>query len=176
MSTAWLGLLRDLFLFRRGPADVPHAPTLVAVLVAAMIALDVLSQRLLYTTPGPIEGPFVNMLIGLLMLHVVLQLHGKQARFVQTATVWILCRLAVTLASAIIMWFGAPLPLQSEEVRPEHLVLVCMTLPLLIWYVALRVQVLRQALDVTLSRAFIVFLLMGFAQYVMLVALLEGKP
>lgn len=41
----WLGVLRDLFLFRRGPADVPYAPSLLPALFIAMIVIDALSRR-----------------------------------------------------------------------------------------------------------------------------------
>ena len=65
----WLSVLRDLLLFRRGPADVPYAPSLLPVLFIAMIVIDAVAARALTGQAGDPLLAAINNGIALLLIH-----------------------------------------------------------------------------------------------------------
>ena len=162
----WLGVLRDLFLFRRGPADVPYAPSLLPALFIAMIVIDAVAARALTGQAGDPLLAAINNGIALLLIHGLLTMADKRARFVQTATALLLVRVALSLLTLVLLAAVLPIPKNPEDLKPGQAVLMGLMMPLLIWYLALRVHVLRQALDIAWSRALALVLLIAAAEFV----------
>lgn len=151
---AWLLAIRELFIFRRSPADLPHAPALLSALIVMMVAIDALAARLLTGQSGDSLLALINNLVALLLVYGLLNATGKSPRFVQTATALLLVRVAMSLLTVLLLFAIAPIPEKPDDLKPGQAVLMSMTLPLLVWYVALRIHIFRHALEITLPRAF----------------------
>ncbi|HQW82439.1 MAG TPA: hypothetical protein PLQ74_11285 [Pseudomonadota bacterium] len=162
----WLTLIRDLFRFRRGPADVPYVPSLLFALFVAMIMIDAGAARALTGQNGNPMLAAANNGVALLLIHVLLKISGKPARFMQTATALLLVRVALSLLTLLLMSAVLPIPKDPEDLQPLQALLMALMLPLLIWYMALRVHILRHALEVVWPRALGLVLLIAAAEFV----------
>jgi hypothetical protein len=171
---AWLILLRDLFLFRRGPSDVPYSLNLLTLLVATMVAIDALAARMLPEQSGNNVLAILNNGVSLGLLYALLRATGKTARFVQTANALLMVRVAMSLVTVLVLYLVSPIPQRPEDLQPQQALLMSMVLPLLIWYLALRVHILRQALEVTLGRAFSVVIMIGAVEFLIGVTLAKA--
>ena len=171
---AWLLLARDLLLFRRSPADLPYAPSVLLALFVAMIALDASAARLLTDESGDPLLASLNNAVALLLVHGLLRVSGKQARFVQTATALMLIRVVMSLLSLALLAAVMPMPQRPEDLQPLQALLMAFVLPLFIWYLALRVHVLRHALDLVWPRAFGLVLMLAAAEFVIALLLAQG--
>ena len=150
----WLTLIRDLFRFRRGPAKRGVCrPRLVAA-------------RALTGQNGNPMLAAANNGVALLLIHVLLKISGKPARFMQTATALLLVRVALSLLTLLLMSAVLPIPKDPEDLQPLQALLMALMLPLLIWYMALRVHILRHALEVVWPRALGLVLLIAAAEFV----------
>lgn len=170
----WLVLTRDLLLFRRSPADLPHSPTALALLFIAMIVLDAGAARALIDEPGNPLLALANNAIALLLVHALLRVSGKSARFVQTAIALLLVRVFLSTMTLVLLAGILPIPERPEDMRPLQALLVAFTLPLFVWYLALRVHVIRHALDIAWPRALGVVLLIAAAEFVIALLLAQG--
>lgn len=168
---AWLDLISGLFLFRRGPADVPYAPTTLVVLFVAMILIDAAAGRALTGQSGDTLLVLLNNGISLLLVHAVLTLHAKPARFVQTATALLLIRISLSLLMLAVFAGVLPLPQRPEDLRAPQALLISLMFPLILWYLALRVHVLRQALDITVARAISLVILIASVEFLIGISL-----
>ena len=139
----WLTLIRDLFRFRRGPADVPYVPSLLFALFVAMIMIDAGAARALTGQNGNPMLAAANNGVALLLVRVALSV------------------LTLLLMSAVL-----PIPKDPEDLQPLQALLMALMLPLLIWYMALRVHILRHALEVVWPRALGLVLLIAAAEFV----------
>ncbi|HWT17184.1 MAG TPA: hypothetical protein VN581_15510 [Patescibacteria group bacterium] len=170
---AWFTLARDLFLFRRGPADVPYSPAILSLLFVAMIAIDASAARVLTGTAGDPLLAALNNGVSLLLIHGLLTISGQQARFVQTATALLLVRVALSLLTLALLAAVLPMPERPEDLQAGQALLMGLMLPLFVWYMALRVHVLRQTLETSPLRALGVVLLIATAEFI--VALLFAQ-
>jgi hypothetical protein len=84
--TGFLASFRDLFLFRRGPEDIPYAPRLLSALLAACVAMQIGFNLNAGVKPGVAASIAIGSLAGLGMVWVLLRGREKSERFVQTAT------------------------------------------------------------------------------------------
>lgn len=171
---AWLPLVRDLFLFRRSPADLPYAPTVLLILFVLMIAIDASAARVLTGESGDPLLAALNNGASLLLIHALLRVTGKQARFVQTATALLMIRVTLSLLSLALLAAVLPMPQRPEDLQPLQALLMAFVLPLLVWYLALRINVLRHALDIAWPRAVGLVLLIAAAEFVVALLLAQG--
>ncbi len=165
---AWLLLLRDLFLFRRGPADAPYAPMALATLFAIVLGFGMATNAVGTTTPQ-LHVVLIAEVIDLVLLNALLTVKGHQARFVQTATADLLVALPFTISIYAVLSFIGPLPnpVTPETVRPEHALLMPLV-PLTFWWLGVRIRILSLALDTPPLRAFALLTLLWIAKMVLL--------
>ena len=171
---AWPMLLRDLLMFRRSPADLPYSPGMLALLFVAMILLDAGAARALTGESGDPLLAALNNAVALLLVQGLLHVSGKSARFVQTATALLLVRVVLSLLTLGLLAGILPMPQRPEDMQPLQALLMAMSLPLFIWYLALRVHVLRHALDIAWPRALGLVLMIAAAEFVVALLLAQG--
>ena len=171
---AWFMLARDLLMFRRSPADLPYSPTALVLMFVAMILLDAGAARALTGASGDPLLVALNNGVALLLVHGLLRVSGKSARFVQTATALLLIRVVLSALTLGLLAGILPMPEHPEDMRPLQAVLMAMSLPLFIWYLALRVHVLRHALDIVWPRALGLVLMIAAAEFVIALLLAQG--
>jgi hypothetical protein len=165
---AWFALLRDLYLMRRGPSDLPYSP--IALLVLVTIATGFSLATHIQASPQPQPLPvLIGHLLDLVLLNALLALHAKPSRFIQTAAAELLASLPfVLLLFAALRVIGPiTLPVTPENVRPEYGLLMPL-LPLMLWWLFVRVRILSQALEIPATRAFSLLVLMYIAKIVLL--------
>jgi len=145
-----LNLIWDICCLRRGPQDLPYSPPLLAALVAANFAY----QLLVATLRGL---PFAEVLFGALFfmlmlltaLNVALLLRGLRSRFVQAATALLGCMLLFhVLRLPLDLLVDAP-PATPAQLTPLQGLLALIALPLLGWSVVAYAHVLRHSLNIS---------------------------
>lgn len=166
MQTWWL-LLRDLFLFRRGPADAPYSSIALLTLATLASLIDTASHPLRSLESQPLAA-VMHVLLGLLLTRALLAVHRHSARFVQTATADLLVHAPVAALTLVLLSLVGPIPtvLTPESFRPEFTLLI-ITLPLTLWYVVVRTRIFAQALEVPALRAFGLLVLIFIAQAIL---------
>ena len=75
-------------------------------------------------------------------------------------------RVALSLLTLLLMSAVLPITKDQEDLQPLQALLMALMLPLLIWYMALRVHILRHALEVVWPRALGLVLLIAAAEFV----------
>jgi hypothetical protein len=139
--------LRDLFLLRGGPQDLPYSLRLTRALVIALVLLDLAYSRLLdIPLPLPRVAVSIGLLLGLPWL--LLALRQRRERYLQTLAALTAAELLFTalfmpLALAAI---GMPLP-DPENPDPAQIALGWLTLLLLGWKLMVNGHIYRHALD-----------------------------
>jgi hypothetical protein len=155
-----LTLIRDICLLRRGPQDVPYSIPLLAAVAAACIVLQ-LGVAVARNVPlGQVfGGAVIWLLFTLSALNLILTLRGLRNRFVQSATALLGCALAFTLLSLPIALLVADRPLTTDQVTPLQLLLGVVSLPLLVWKIAVDAHVFRHSFDIPFLSGIVIALL-----------------
>lgn len=156
-----ISAFRDLCQFRSGPQDLPYAPRLLVGLVLASVLVRTVAAQMFAPpdlSPSPLRAALATLFV-LALLHTLLTLRRFANRFVQTALAWTgLDLIFLALSLPLLLGMGKP-PSSPEAMTPAQLVLMWPVLALMIWKLAVQVQVLRQALEVRLAAAILIALL-----------------
>jgi hypothetical protein len=145
-----LALIRScarLLSFRAGGEHMPHSPTLLAMLLAVALVLDIaVTGRLPDVEASPVLK-LLNLGVGLGLLFLLLQGAAKAERFVQTATALALSTLPFQLVLSpmiLVLW---PVRENPEQLTPLQAMVTLMMLPLFLWWLAVRIWILRGATE-----------------------------
>lgn len=165
---AWLALLRDLYLMRRGPSDAPYSPTALVVLFGIALGLGVATNAVGAADP---QTPVVLIahVVELVLLNALMTVKGHASRFVQTAISELLAALPFAVSIHVVLSFIGPLPnpVTPDNVRPEHALLMPLV-PLTFWWLGVRIRIMSQAIEVPPLRAFALLTLLWIAKMVLL--------
>jgi hypothetical protein len=146
-----LTLIRDICLLRRGPQDVPYSIPLLAAVAAACIVLQ-LGVAVARNVP-------LGQVFGGAVIWLLFTMRGLRNRFVQSATALLGCALAFTLLSLPIALLVADRPLTTDQVTPLQLLLGVVSLPLLVWKIAVDAHVFRHSFDIPFLSGIVIALL-----------------
>ena len=168
-------LIRDICLLRRGPQDLPYAPSLLAA-VAASCVLVQLGVAIARSVPlgGVLAGALLWLLVTIGALNLILTLRGLRNRFVQSATALLGCALVFTLLSVPIALLLDERPVTPQDMTPLQLLLGVVSLPLLIWKIVVDAHVFRHSFDVPFLSGIVIALLWIVAA--MALASVAGAP
>lgn len=166
--------LRDLCLFRRGPEDMPYAPALLAALIAASVAMQIVFNYRDGAVAAVIAGSVIGGFAALGTVFMMLRGRGKPERFLQTATALVAVYLLFGIVNNLLS-LTLPLKAWSAQLRaePPHFpdvtgsqTLVLMVASALgIWRLCVWIGSLRRSLEVTTIGgvfAFIMLVLVNF--------------
>lgn len=135
----FLVLFIDICLYRRGPQDVPASWLLFGLALAAYLLVG---EVLLIVEADWLEAALQAAVEAVLLLGfcwLVLWFHGKQVRFLQSAT-------ALLATDAVISTPGA-LILQWWTAHPEIRLFQMALFALMIWHITVVAHILRHALS-----------------------------
>lgn len=183
-----LAVLRDMLILRRGPQDLPYS---LPLLVVAAVASVLLSQWAASLAPQVAESLLLRVVATLLLhmglLYVLLNAVQRQARFVQTASAFLLVDVLFTaIALPLLPTVLALMPIgkpPGTAVPPEAMTGAAALASLLfiavgIWRIAVDAHILRQALEIRLLAALLINVALLFAGNIVIVALfgaIEGS-
>lgn len=157
---AFVSILRDILLLRRGPQDLPYSPQLLVTMAAACVLVQ-LSATLARGQPAAavIVGAALWFAFTLGTLRLILALRGFANRFVQAATALLGCNLVFTvLALPIALLAGEP-PTSPEAMTPGQILAGVISLPLLLWKIAVDAHVFRHSFEIPFLSGIVIALL-----------------
>ncbi len=161
-------IVLDLCRLRRGPQDLPYAPTLLALLVVLGIGLD-LGVGALSGEGGMAAGAVPRVLVGtafsLLLLYGLLRVRHFHNRFVQTALALLLTGIVFTLVLMPILLLSGPPPASATGMSPLQVLTGWAMLGLVVWKLAVDAHILRHALELPFPAAFLLAFLWAVADY-----------
>lgn len=144
-----LPLVRDLVFLRRGPQDLPYSQSLLALLIAALLALSAALAAELKDIS--VARTAFSLLLQLALAAAALRMGEKSERFVQTAT-------ALSSASIVLTLLAIPLLFATDGMgaadpgtwsRAQRFALMG-ALVFQVWDIAITGHILRHALDLRL--------------------------
>ncbi len=174
MSANLLGTLFGLMRLRAGPQDLPHSPTLLAAAVVASVALDHYAARTLGgATDGLVTRAALALAVGLGLPYLILEVAGRRARFVQTATAITATSLLFALLVLPVIAVVGKLPEDPSEITAGQMLFGWLSLALLVWKLVVQGSIFRHALEVPLRQGVmlaVALMLVELAAGVVLVA------
>lgn len=168
---ACVGIVR----FRKGPEDIPAAPSLLLVALAGSVLLRVAMTAI--PAPESRGNPVVLMAldigITLLGLHLVVRAAGKPERLVQTATAAFGCQLVLAPALFVGRWL-----LVGFAERPDVMALPAMMvmLAIAVWVLAVMARIVRSATEWPLMACIFVVLAIDAATMLLALGLYPPPP
>jgi hypothetical protein len=145
-----LALFRDLLLLRRGPQDLPYAPTLLAVLCVGTVVADLLVARMLIDGPAPVGRVLFSLLLMVGLPAIALRMVGHPERLVQTATALAGTGIVFSLLALPVVAGVGRLPEDPAALQPMQVVFGWLSIALLGFQVAVKGHIFRHALGVPL--------------------------
>ncbi len=170
---ALLRTIVQLLTFRSGGEHMPYAPRLLVVLIAAMVAIDIVLASVLEGSDNSPLWILVRMLLGVGLLSLLMQALQKSERFVQTAIALALVGLVFTLISAPILLLIWPLPQDPKLLNGLQASLMLPLMAVMFWFMCLRAWVLRGALDLHFLAAFMLSITLLLAETLVTVSLMK---
>ncbi len=157
---------------------MPHAPLLLGAVVAANVLLeDRFEAALVGLIPDrpamPLFWLVVHALIELGVLALLLRGANKSARFVQTAIALAVASLVFSLVAGSLFFALLPLPQKPEGMTAAQAMLMLLTLPLLLWFAAIRTWILHGATEYRWRIALLVALALPIAEGTITVTLMR---
>jgi hypothetical protein len=143
-----LTLLWDICRLRRGPQDLPYSPRLLLVVAAVSLGVQLAIASVLGMQQDTLGPGMLSLALNLGALYLLLNLRGKQSRFMQTALAMLSCALLFTLLSVPIVLLVGERPPLPEQISPLQALLGLISLPLLVWKIMVDAHILRHSLDV----------------------------
>ena len=143
-----LTLLWDICRLRRGPQDLPYSPQLLVIIAVVSLGLQLGIARVLGMQQDTLGPGVLSLVLNLGALYLLLNLRGKQSRFVQTALAMLACALLFTLLSVPIVLLVGERPPLPDQISPLQALLGLVSLPLLVWKIMVDAHILRHSLDV----------------------------
>lgn len=167
-----LPLVRDLVFLRRGPQDLPYSQSLLALLIAAMLALTAALAAELADIS--VARTAFSMLLQLALVAAALRMGEKSERFVQTATALLSASIVLTLL-AIPVLFGTDgvWALDPGTLSRAQRVAVMGALVFQVWDIAITAHILRHALDLKLRFGVLIAVVFLFVDQFVAAAIFE---
>jgi hypothetical protein len=170
-------LARDLLLLRRGPQDAPYSLRTLVVLVLVTL---VVKAALTSSVPGNAEtearlavAAVCASLFALLAVSaLILQLAGRQARYVQTAIALVLVELALGIASVPFAALVGEPPAAGQPPAPGQALATLGFIAVGVWGLLVRGHILRQALEIGFGRGVLLALAVTLAEGVLVLAVI----
>ncbi|TLY50355.1 MAG: hypothetical protein E6K53_10770 [Gammaproteobacteria bacterium] len=155
-----IATLRDILLLRRGPQDLPYSPQLL-VTMGALCVLVQLSVTLLRGLPAGavIVGAVLWFAFALGALRLILTLRGFTNRFVQAATALLGCNLVFSIFALPVALLAGEPPTSPETMTLAQIVAGLISLPLLLWKIAVDAHVFRHSFEIPFLSGIVIALL-----------------
>lgn len=171
-----LELLRDIIQLRRGPQDMPYSPPLLAAVCVASLCLQ-LGIAYVVDIPGNTLGAGVlGLTINLGLIYVLLLLRSFANRFVQTATALLCCTMLFSIVTLPILLFVGAHPITPGQASPLQALLGLISLPIVLWKLAVDAHILRNSLAIPFMGGLGVAILLIAAEYAVGAALNPQTP
>lgn len=139
-------VLRDICQLRRGPQDLPYAPTLLLAACVADLVLQLAISALLGIEGNTLLAGIIGLAFNLGILMLLLNLRGVSNRFMQSAFALLACGIFFTLLVVpILVVIGAKPP---QAVTPLQGLLAMIALPIMAWKLCVDAHILRHSLNV----------------------------
>jgi hypothetical protein len=154
---AFADLLRivfDLCRWRRGPQDLPHSPNLLASLIGAGVAVDVIIAGALQDTDDVLARSLLSTGLILGLCWIALAMRRLTHRFLQTATALLACSIVFSVLQLPIALLAGPPPATGAELDGAQVFFGWAMIALLIWKLSVDAHIVRQALDAGYALAF----------------------
>jgi hypothetical protein len=166
---------RDILLLRRGPQDLPYSTQLLGIVAAICIAVQLPVAWMHEIGAGTLLiSVALWLLFSLGLLRLLLTLRNKGSRFVQSGTAFLGCNAAFNaIGIPIALLVGTP-PQTPEQMTGAQIIAGLISLPLLIWKVAVDAHVFRHSLDISFGGGVAVALMWIIAAYALVI--LAGAP
>lgn len=166
---------RDILLLRRGPQDLPYSTQLLVTVAALSIAVQLPVAWMREVGAGTVlaaSALWLAFTLGLLRL--LLTLRDKGSRFVQAATAFLGCNAVFNaMGIPVALLVGTP-PQSPEQMTGAQILAGLISLPLLVWKVAVDAHVFRHSLDISFGGGVAVALMWILAAFAL--ASLSGAP
>jgi hypothetical protein len=144
----------DLCRLQGGPQDFPHAPGLLAGLLGAGVALDLLIGSALGRADDALARSLLSSAVVLGLCWVALALRRLPNRYVQTASALLACSLAFSLVQLPIVLLAGPPPATAAELSGMQILLGWLTLALFVWQISVDAHIMRNAMEGSFGFAF----------------------
>ena len=142
----------NLCLFKSGPEDLPASQSLLKITLLVYLMVSVLvgltnADWMISIWTGLTETIFM-----MLVLWLILQFRGFQARYVQTLTAMAGSQIILGLISIpILTWFY-----QLEEIEQPKSLAMMLIMIVLFWSLMVTAHIFRKSLDIKPSRAVLI--------------------
>lgn len=168
-------IFRDILMLRRGPQDLPYSAQLLGIVAAICIAVQLPVAWMRDIGAGTVlVSAALWLAFSLGLLRLLLTLREKGSRFVQAATAFLGCNAAFNaIGIPIALLVGTP-PQTPEQMTGAQVVAGLISLPLLVWKVAVDAHVFRHSLDISFGGGVAVALMWILATFAL--ASLAGAP
>jgi hypothetical protein len=163
---AFLFLLRDVILLRRGPQDMPHAPRLLVLVCGASVLLQLAIAFVLRIPGNALGAGLLGLAFNLGLLYLLLQMRGVASRFVQTALTRTACAIVFAILSAPIVLAIGGKPPTPETITPIQALLGMFALPVVVWKLIVDAHILRHALNLPFAGGLLIALMWIVAELI----------
>ncbi|MDN5924409.1 MAG: hypothetical protein L0H70_05360 [Xanthomonadales bacterium] len=143
LLVAW----RDLCLLRIGPQDMPYAPSLLALLIIANVAVSLLVGVAMGSVGTALLASLVSIGVGLGVLYGLLSMRHIHARFVQAATAIMAAALLFSVLSLPMQLALSPMPSVPEAFTQMQMASLLVAAVLGLWSLAVAAHIYRHALN-----------------------------
>ena len=170
-------ILRDILAFKRGPQDLPYAPNLTVVVVAAGIVVEFVASMFSDKSPSPLLLRIVVWhLVPIGLVYLLLHARGFNGRFVQT----VLARATVgffflLLASPLFIALADFDPQTTQILRPGQTLVVLLFAAAAIWMLCVQAHILRHALELPFFVGVLIAILISVANVVIQMAMFGAR-
>jgi hypothetical protein len=158
------GLVRDLCLLRRGPEDMPYAPALLMLSIAASMLLDVTTGAL-FGGSDVLARSVVSTALVLALSWAALKVRRLGNRYVQTASALVACGLVFSLLALPLGWLAHPMPASATALTPGQVLLGWAVLALFVWNLSVFAHILRRAIECSFGLAFAIVVAWAVADW-----------
>jgi hypothetical protein len=141
-------LIWDICCLRKGPQDLPYSQRMLITCCVLFLGLQLISANLLEIKHDTLPMGALMLAFNMSVLFMLLRLRDLGSRFVQSATAVLCCAMVfLVICLPIDVMFGeAPQP--PQQPTPLQLLAGLISLPLLVWKIAVDAHVLRQSLNI----------------------------
>lgn len=150
----FLRALRPLFRLRGSPQELPYSSTLLPLLIAASVSLDMLVGDALHDSGNTFAHSLLSTGVALGLCWVALAIRGLRNRFVQSACALLACSLLFSLLQLLLTWLAGAPPAAADPLSALQILVGWITIALFIWQVCIDAHIMRHALDSAFGLAF----------------------
>jgi hypothetical protein len=140
-------VVRDLCQLRRGPEDLPYSKALFGFLIAASVALDLVTGIWLEGMTDALPRSLVStgLVLGLCWIALAMRHFGN--RYVQTASALVACSIVFSLLILPFVWLAGPTPVPPAQLTPLQVLFGWATIGIIVWNLVVNAHIVRRALD-----------------------------